>query len=81
MAVSSGEPLPVALLARMQAVLPASVRILNLYGCTEVAADCTCLDATSWLQQAQQVLDLALRAGRPPSALHAAHNSCRPASL
>lgn len=48
LAVSSGEPLPPALLAELREVLPAGCRILNLYGSTEVAADCTAFDATAW---------------------------------
>ena len=36
----SGEPLPGDLARRARAALP-HARILNLYGCTEVAADCT----------------------------------------
>lgn len=48
--VSSGEPLPVRLLRRLQASLPPHAVVLNLYGSTETAADCTCCDATAWLQ-------------------------------
>lgn len=48
LAVSSGEPLPPALLAELRELLPAGCRILNLYGSTEVAADCTAFDATAW---------------------------------
>ena len=48
LAVSSGEVLPPELLAELQQLLPAGCRILNLYGSTEVAADCTAFDATSW---------------------------------
>lgn len=47
LAVSSGEPLPGPLLRRMQAALPADCRLLNLYGSTEVAADCTWLDCSA----------------------------------
>ncbi|GAB4818312.1 hypothetical protein N2152v2_005358 [Parachlorella kessleri] len=46
--VSSGEPLTPSLLARMQALLPQGTTILNLYGSTEAAADCTAFDCTSW---------------------------------
>lgn len=48
--VSSGEPLPVQLLRRLQASLPPHAVVLNLYGSTETAADCTCCNATAWLQ-------------------------------
>lgn len=55
LAVSSGEPLPPGLLHDMQQVLPPGCRILNLYGSTEVAADCTAFDCTAWgAQQGQQ---------------------------
>ena len=63
LAVSSGEPLLPSLLADMQQLLPPGCRILNLYGSTEVAADCTAFDCTDWRpgqqlceasQQAQQ---------------------------
>lgn len=54
--VSSGEPLPPGLLAGMQQLLPPGCRVLNLYGSTEVAADCTALDCTAWQpQQGEQV--------------------------
>ena len=53
MAVSSGDALPVALLCSMREALPPHAHILNLYGCTEVAADCTCLDAGEWLAEAR----------------------------
>ena len=46
--VSSGEALPPRLLRRLRAVLPPAATVLNLYGCTEVAGDCTCCDASSW---------------------------------
>ncbi|BDA41299.1 probable enterobactin synthase component F at N-terminal half [Coccomyxa sp. Obi] len=48
--VSSGEPLPVRLLRRLQTSLPPHAVVLNLYGSTETAADCTCCNATAWLQ-------------------------------
>ena len=62
LAVSSGEPLPLALLRRMQGALPAGCTMLNLYGSTEVAADATffncsrfaCVDAEPGQQQQQQ---------------------------
>ena len=41
---SSGEPLTVDLLDRVHAVLPRAT-VLNIYGCTEVAADVTCYEA------------------------------------
>ena len=53
-AISSGEPLPVSVLRGMRETLPENVRILNLYGSTEVAADCTFLDAGAWLDQLPQ---------------------------
>ncbi len=42
--ISSGEPLTVALAQALRQRLPDSCSLLNLYGCTELAADCTCLD-------------------------------------
>ena len=45
MLVSSGEPLTVGLLHRLCAVLPPATRIINIYGCTEVAADATWYEA------------------------------------
>lgn len=45
-AVSSGEPLTWSLLSRMQKCLPKGCRILNLYGCTETAADSTLCDCS-----------------------------------
>ena len=48
LAVSSGEVLVSALLAELQQVLPRGCHILNLYGSTEVAADCTAFDCTAW---------------------------------
>jgi len=42
--ISSGEPLTVALAQALRQCLPDSGSLLNLYGCTELAADCTCLD-------------------------------------
>ena len=47
--VSSGEPLTLSLLRQLDRVLPAETGILNLYGSTEVAADCTSCDARDWL--------------------------------
>ena len=44
--VSSGEPLPAALWAQLQAALPRGARVLNLYGSTEVAGDATFFDPT-----------------------------------
>ena len=46
--VSSGEALPPRLLRRLRAVLPPGAAVLNLYGSTEVAGDCTCFNASSW---------------------------------
>ncbi|DBA85609.1 TPA: hypothetical protein ACH3X1_005188 [Trebouxia sp. C0004] len=42
--ISSGEPLTLALAQVLRLCLPASCTLLNLYGCTELAADCTCFD-------------------------------------
>ncbi len=42
--VTSGEELPIDLFDRFRAALP-HVRLLNLYGSSEVAADATCFDA------------------------------------
>ena len=44
--ISSGEPLPMALVQDLQSCLPVTCRLLNLYGSTEVAADCTWLEVT-----------------------------------
>ncbi len=43
---SSGEALSVELVRRFRAILP-SVRLINLYGSSELAADVTCCDTTS----------------------------------
>jgi hypothetical protein len=43
--VTSGEELPIDLFERFRAALP-HVRLLNLYGSSEVAADATCFDAS-----------------------------------
>lgn len=52
MFISSGEPLAAALQAKLTRALLAAgcsnVRVLNLYGTTEVAADCTFFDTTLW---------------------------------
>ena len=50
--VSSGEAMSVQLACSLQKVLPTSCRLLNLYGSTEVAADCTCCDITHLAQRA-----------------------------
>ncbi|PNH12792.1 putative acyl-activating enzyme 19 [Tetrabaena socialis] len=39
--VSSGEPLPTYVASELLEALPESAHALNLYGCTEVTADCT----------------------------------------
>lgn len=44
--ISSGEPLPWRLAHSLQQGLPFDCKLLNLYGSTEVAADCTCYDMT-----------------------------------
>ncbi|KAL6782049.1 hypothetical protein ACKKBF_B10465 [Auxenochlorella protothecoides x Auxenochlorella symbiontica] len=46
--VSSGEPLTGPALRAMRALLPAPARLLNLYGCTETAADATWADLSGW---------------------------------
>ncbi len=43
--VSSGEPLPMELANRLHAALPSATHIVNIYGCTEVAADATCYES------------------------------------
>jgi non-ribosomal peptide synthetase component F len=43
---SSGEPLPPALLRRLRAALPGRT-VLNVYGCTEAAADAACLECSA----------------------------------
>ena len=50
--ISSGEPLQEQLLMQLQDALPPHCTILNVYGCTEVSADATCFDATSWQREA-----------------------------
>ena len=55
LAVSSGEPLVPMLLSDLQAALPEGCGIWNLYGSTEVAADCTALDCTAWRPEPQQL--------------------------
>lgn len=45
--VSSGEPLTVALAQTLPPLLPPGCRLLNLYGSTEVSADCTCFDIST----------------------------------
>ena len=45
MLVSSGEPLTVELLDAVHAALPPTTVVLNIYGCTEVAADATSCEA------------------------------------
>lgn len=73
MAVSSGERLPASLLAELQQLLPSKCRIWNLYGSTEVAADCTAFDCTGWQsplgspQQQQQQQEQAVPVGSPIS--------------
>lgn len=67
MAVSSGEPLPPHLLARMQGRLPRGTPILNLYGSTEVAADCTAFDCSGW-RSVGATAEQDLAAGDPGSA-------------
>jgi len=59
---ASGEPLAVALLRRLRAALPAR-SVLNLYGTTEVAADATCMDCSSWEPGLEQ--QAAVPVGRP----------------
>ncbi|MCP3958279.1 MAG: amino acid adenylation domain-containing protein [bacterium] len=49
--VVSGETLPPELARRFAAALPRA-RLLNLYGSSEVAADVTCEDLTSWASNA-----------------------------
>ena len=44
---SSGEPLAAGLLQAVQALLPVGCQVVNLYGSTEVAADCTCWAASA----------------------------------
>ena len=56
--VSSGEPLTLRLLRQLDRVLPSSpaqTMIMNLYGSTEVAADCTSFDARHWLHYPAEV--------------------------
>jgi len=49
--VSSGELLPAELALTLLAAVPPSCRLLNLYGSTEVAADCSCQDVREWAAQ------------------------------
>jgi non-ribosomal peptide synthetase component F len=55
LAISSGEPLLAGLIAESQELLPPGCRVLNLYGSTEVAADCTAFDCTTWRPAASEV--------------------------
>lgn len=66
-AVSSGEVLVPALLAELQQVLPAGCRILNLYGSTEVAADCTAYDCTTWQPPPEPPSVAGQQGGEPPA--------------
>ncbi len=72
--VSSGEALTVDLLDRLQAALPLQTVILNIYGCTEVAADVTCCEAQRASQNTpvQQPQLGSAEHGRPPLQLDAA---------
>ena len=45
--MSSGEPLTLALAKALTPLLPPGCCLLNLYGSTEVAADCTCFDVST----------------------------------
>ena len=66
-AVSSGEPLPPGLLEQLQQLLPPGCHIWNLYGSTEVAADCTAFDCTQWRPQAGQQAEKQVPVGQPIS--------------
>ena len=66
-AVSSGEPLPLLLLGQLQQLLPQGCRIWNLYGSTEVAADCTAFACTTWRPQAGQQAEKQVPVGQPIS--------------
>jgi non-ribosomal peptide synthetase component F len=66
-AVSSGEPLPAGLLEQLQQLLPLGCHIWNLYGSTEVAADCTAFDCTKWRPQAGQYAVQQVPVGHPIS--------------
>jgi len=60
--ISSGEPLTVALAQALRQCLPDSCSLLNLYGCTELAADCTCLDIPPVLSNSSsQLLSLSAK--------------------
>ena len=78
--VSSGEQLPLQLARALQRVLPPDCKLLNLYGCTEVAADCTCYDMTH-MADASAHMDLkpahmaADPAHRHPTPAHMADDS------
>lgn len=65
LAVSSGEPLPAGLLAQLRQLLPPGCRILNLFGSTEVAADCTAFDCTGWQPAQERALQQAGGKGVP----------------
>lgn len=47
--ISSGEPLTLCLLRQLDRILAESALIFNIYGSTEVAADCAYFDARQWL--------------------------------
>ena len=60
--ISSGEPLTVALAQALRQCLPDSCSLLNLYGCTELAADCTCFDIPPVLRNgSSQLLSLSAK--------------------
>jgi len=61
--ISSGEPLTVALAQALRQCLPDSCSLLNLYGCTELAADCTCLDVPPVLSSSSSLLPCLLNKG------------------
>ncbi len=73
MLVSSGEPFTEELLDGLRAAAPSATVILNVYGCTEVAADATSFEANRMPQsrrttsvEASTTIDSPLR----PDAVH-----------
>lgn len=61
--ISSGEPLTVALAQAVRQCLPDSCSLLNLYGSTELAADCTCLEISPVFSNSSSQLPCRLEKG------------------
>lgn len=75
---SSGEPLTTALAQTLIPLLPPGCCLLNLYGSTEAAADCTCFDASTchWgSHDVSSVPDASLHAGFLTKSVAASHDT------